>query len=103
MFGLFDKKNRNLNTIGLYGDMDDVELLIEIEELFGIKISDEEAESTMTAGQLSELVKSKFKESEHFDPIWEIVRLCIAQYGEQRNMRVNKSTTFFAEDAKERR
>ena len=101
MLGFFNK-DRNLNTVGLHGDLDDVELLQEIEELFKIKISDEEAAEVVTVGQLYDLVKAKFTGTPNVDPIWEMVRLCVTQYGEPRLMRVNKSTTFFAKDAKER-
>ena len=42
--------------------LDDVEFIMSLEEEFGIKIKDEEAEKINTIGQSVELVESKLKE-----------------------------------------
>jgi hypothetical protein len=47
------------DSIGLTGDLDDVEILRGVEELFGIKVTDREAEQTLTVGQLYDLIESK--------------------------------------------
>jgi len=47
------------DTIGLTGDLDDVETLRSVEDLFGMKVTDREAEQTLTVGQLYDLIESK--------------------------------------------
>ncbi|WP_262689833.1 acyl carrier protein [Kordiimonas aestuarii] len=49
-----------LETIGLGGDGDDVEILEDIEKAFRIKISDEDAAACCTVGDLYELLLTKY-------------------------------------------
>lgn len=49
------------NTLGLDDDLDSVELLIAIERAFDIKISDQEAASVITMGDLYEAVAAKLQ------------------------------------------
>jgi len=44
---------------GIWGDLDDVELVIELEKHFEIKIADEESEATQTLGQMQDLLVAK--------------------------------------------
>ena len=48
-----------LADLGMDGDMDDVELLADVEAIFDIAISNEEAEKLESVGDLFELLKSK--------------------------------------------
>jgi acyl carrier protein len=48
-----------LEDLRLTGDLDDVEMLQEVEKVFDIKISDEEAAELHSVGDLFELLKSK--------------------------------------------
>lgn len=47
------------NSLNLRGDLDDVEAVTWTERTFGISISNEEAEATLTVGQLYDLVEAK--------------------------------------------
>ena len=42
------------------GDLEDVEILQEVERVFGISITDREAEQTFTVGQLCDLLDAKY-------------------------------------------
>lgn len=94
-------ESQRLNTVGLVGDMDDVDILEAIEEAFGIKIGDEEAEKLESVGNLCNLVKAKVRSNSDFDPIWELVCQIVREQSGTRGA-IDKETTFFSEHAKER-
>lgn len=48
------------NTLGLVGDMDDVDLLVDVEACFGIGITNSEAESCHTVGDLFTVLSGRF-------------------------------------------
>ena len=49
------------NTLGLYGDLDDVELLMDIESSFSLTITQEMAESMLTVGDIHDAVIEKLR------------------------------------------
>lgn len=91
-----------LNTVGLSGDLDDVELLQAIEKVCGITIDDNEAKALRTVGELSDLVRAKTSGRTDFDPVWELVTQITRTHSGSRDP-INPKTTFFAKDAEERR
>jgi hypothetical protein len=54
----FPQKNPRPN-IGMFGDLDDVELLQEVEKSYGINFSDQEAEKMRTVGDFYQLAVAK--------------------------------------------
>lgn len=92
---------KTLNTINLDDELGDVELLMDIEETFGIKIDEEEAEKLVTVGQLHDLVSKQLKNQADFDPVWALV--CkIAREHSGTPDHIDKETTFFPDKAKAR-
>lgn len=49
------------NTLGLYGDLDDVELLMDIESSFSLTITAEMSESMLTVGDIHDAVLEKLR------------------------------------------
>jgi hypothetical protein len=96
-FGKGDK----LNTVNLSGDMDDIELIEEIERTFGIEISDDEAEMAVTVGELEKLVRSKSNKNTKEDALWELLCRIVSDHSGHKGA-IDRATTFFAENAKER-
>lgn len=92
---------QRLNTINLGDDLDDIEMLMAIEETFGIKIEDEEAKKLVTVGDLYDLVKMKLEDKSNFDPIWALVCQISREYSGSRDP-IDKKTTFFPKFAEER-
>lgn len=92
---------QRLNTVDLCDDLDDVEMLEDIEKIFGIEIKDREAEKLITMGDLYELVNEKLKPESDFDPIWSLVCQIVREHSGTRDP-VDKDTTFFRQFAKER-
>ncbi|AXI41264.1 DUF3153 domain-containing protein [Sulfitobacter sp. SK011] len=103
--GLFQhgrpRVTQRLNTINLGDDLDDVEMLMAIEEIFGIEIQDSEAEELTTMGDLYELVSEKLKPDMDFDPVWSLVCQIAREYSGSRDP-IDKRTTFFPKFADER-
>ena len=58
------RKNKNENSIGLVGDGDEVELVTELESVFNISISDNEAKQIVNLGDAFELICSKLPSDE---------------------------------------
>lgn len=92
---------QRLNTIDLGDDLDDVEMLMAIEETFGIKIEDEEAEKLVTVGDLYDLAKMKLEDKSDFDPIWALVCQIAREHSGSRDP-IDRKTTFFPKFAEER-
>lgn len=51
------------SSLGLAGDLDDIELIQDVEAAFGILLSDAEVESCWTVGHLFELVKARIPDA----------------------------------------
>lgn len=47
------------SSLGLAGDLDDVELIQDVEAAFGVRLADDEIEQCSTVGQLFELIKAR--------------------------------------------
>ena len=58
------KEKQTLNSVGLVGDGDDVDLLKDFENIFEISISDDEAANMDTLGQAFEIICSKLPTNE---------------------------------------
>jgi len=58
-----DDFSSNLNFFWSFDSMADVEIIIALEEVFGIKIEDSEAEKTCTVNDIIMLVANKLKEA----------------------------------------
>lgn len=50
------------SSLGLAGDLDDVELIQDVEAAFGVRLADDEIERCSTVGQLFELIEARFPE-----------------------------------------
>ena len=104
-FSLFQygrpRVTQRLNTIDLGHDLDDVEMLMAIEEAFGIEIKDREAETLTTMGDLYELVSQKLNSKKEFDPVWLLLCQIARDYSGSRDP-IDKQTTFFPKFAEER-
>lgn len=81
--------------------MDGIELVDAVEEFFGIKITDNEAESVITVGQLYDLVKGKPSSKPDLELGWETFLRFIRSQSDSKDD-IDQDTTFFAEDAKPR-
>jgi acyl carrier protein len=92
---------QRLNTINLGDDLDDVEMLMAIEEVFGIEVEDSEAETLISMGDLYELLINKLKLKTNFDPVWALVCQIAREHSGSRDP-IDKQTTFFPKFAKER-
>ncbi|MGR3515024.1 MAG: acyl carrier protein [Paracoccaceae bacterium] len=98
IFGRGDTKR--LNTVGLRGDLDDVELVIDVEKTFGVKLNDAEAQSVRTLGDLEALVRTKLTDVA-FDPIWALLERIARDHSGSKNP-IDRETTFFAQHARPR-
>lgn len=92
---------QRLNTINLGDDLDDVEMLESIEEIFGIEIKNGEAEKLVTMGELYELVNEKITSRSDFDPVWSLICQIAREHSGSRDP-IDKKTTFFPKFAEVR-
>ena len=90
-----------LNTINLGDDLDDVEMLMAIEEIFGVDIKDGEAEKLVTMGDLYSLVCEKLDSKTEFNPVWSLLCQIAREHSGSRDP-IDKQTTFFPKFAEER-
>jgi hypothetical protein len=51
------------SSLGLAGDLDDVDLIEDVEEAFGVRLADDEIERCSTVGQLFELIEARLPET----------------------------------------
>src|SRR5690348_12074284 len=51
------------DTLDLVGDGDELDVVVDVERTFGIKLTGEEAERTRTVGQLYDLIEVKYPNS----------------------------------------
>lgn len=91
---------KGLNTVGLTGDLDDVGLLMDVEETFGIKLTEVEAQNARTMGDLERLVVKRLKRS-GIDPAWALLQRIVRDHSGSKDG-INRETTFFAKYAKPR-
>ena len=102
MFRLFGRgRTQKLNTVDLVGDMDDVELLQAIEQVFDIEIEGDEVRELYTVGQLYDLVKTKLEGKPNFDPVWALTEEIVREHSGSREV-IDRETTFFAKHASKR-
>ena len=94
-------KRDDLNTLHFTGDFDDVEVIEDIEKVFGIKISDLEAERVITVGELEAQVRLKFVENNQDDALWKLLCRIVRDHSGHKGL-IDRETTFFAEHAKTR-
>jgi acyl carrier protein len=92
---------QRLNTLNLGDDLDDVEMLMAIEEIFGLVIKDGEAEKLVTMGDLYELVSEKLNSKTDFDPVWSLLCQIAREHSGSRDP-IDMETTFFPKFAEER-
>jgi len=102
-FALHGRKRitQRLNTVNLSGDLDDIEILMDIEKTYKIKIEDSEAETTYTVGDLYDLVQLKLKEQSNVDQIWSEVCQIVREHSRTVDP-IDRETSFFKEHARER-
>jgi hypothetical protein len=81
--------------------MDDVELVEDVEQVFGIKLTEIEAKQTTTIGELEQLIRSKLSENGQDDSLWKLLCRIVRDHSGHKGP-IDRETTFFAEDAKER-
>ncbi len=103
MFNYFGQRRQQtkLNTLALFGNLDEVEILQDIETTFGIRFSDSEAEALLTVGDLEAAIREKLMERPDFDPVWALVEYISRTHSNSRHD-INQDTTFFAHDPKTR-
>lgn len=90
-----------LNTINLGEDLDDVEFIMAIEEIFGVKFSDNETIKLITMGDLERLVRAKLAAKSDADRVWTILCRAARDFTNYKGP-IDRETTFFAKLAKER-
>ena len=73
--------------------LDDVEILLEIEDEFEIKVTDEEAQAVITAGDLADLVAGKIADQGlRPETVFERVRIILAEQMHVSIARIERST-----------
>lgn len=85
----------------MVGNMDDVELLIDVERTFGITITDEVAQSTITVGDLEKAVVAELAKNPAPDLLWALILRIVRNHSGHKG-HIDRETTFFAERAKRR-
>jgi hypothetical protein len=85
----------------MYGDLDDIELLQDVEQTFEIRIADDEAQTMLTMGQLETLVRAKVASKTGFDPVWALLDRIARDHSGHKGM-IDRETTFFEDIARER-
>ena len=94
-------RSQSLNTINLGDDLEDVEFVMAVEEMFGVQFADDETIKLITMADLEKLIRSKLEKVQEFDPVWTI--LCnIARQHTGHKGPIDRETTFLAKLAKER-
>lgn len=103
MFGLFGRRRQQakLNTLSLYGDLDDVEIVLDIEDTFGITLSDDEVCSVRSVGDMERLIRRKLEDRSDFDAVWALLEYIARIHSGSRDS-IDRDTTFYAQDAKPR-
>lgn len=97
----YRKVTERLNTVDLGDDLDDVEMLMAVEEIFQIKLQDSETVDLVSVGELCELVKGKMPRDGSVDPVWKLIVLIVKSHSGSLSP-IDAETTFFPKFAKPR-
>lgn len=81
--------------------MDGGEMLQSIERTFKIRITDDEAKSIVSVGDLYNIVKQKMPSDGSVDPLWVLIVDFVRNASGSSN-KIDQDTTFFPEDAEKR-
>ncbi|WP_395541233.1 hypothetical protein [Neotabrizicola sp. sgz301269] len=92
-FALFPRKNSRPN-IGLYGDLDDVECLEDVERQFSVRFTDEEAEAVTTVGSFYQALLAKRPDLDQ-EPAWNELAQILALHGEVPASQITPEMEFF--------
>lgn len=92
-FALFPRRNPRPN-IGLYGDLDDVECLEDVERHFSVQFTDEEAAAVTSVGSFHRAVLTKRPD---LNPAaaWNDLTRILASHGEIQASEIKPETEFF--------
>ncbi len=99
-FSCGPRVTKSLNTLDLHGDLDDVELIMDVEETFGIKFEKSEIAELVTVGQVEDLVRRKVADRKS-DFVWMLVERIAREHSGSRHG-IDRSTTFFRKFAQPR-
>lgn len=95
--------SRKANSLGLWGDGDEIEMIEAIERAYAISFETAEAEQLVTMGQLFDLVKSKIgkqgAETIADDALWTELVKHAHDAGADSRRAVDRNTTFFSRNA----
>lgn len=91
---------RNVNTVNLFGDLDEVELVKEVERAFGVSFGGSELESLATVGDMEVLLRNKIAMQGQIDLVWPLLKLIVENYSRPRGRGINRESTFFAVQAR---
>jgi hypothetical protein len=92
-FSLFPRRNPRPN-IGLYGDLDDVECLEDVERHFSVRFTDEEAAAVTTVGSFLQAVLAKRPDLDR-DAAWNDLTRILAPHGEILASEIRPEMEFF--------
>jgi hypothetical protein len=94
---------RKANSLDLWGDGDEIQMIEAIERAFAIRFEDAEAEQLVTMGQLFDLMKSKLgkqgAEVISNDALWTELVKHAREAGADPRRAVDRNTTFFSRNA----
>ena len=96
MFGFFGKRETR-NTLDLLGDGDEVDLLQESEEVFGVRFEQEDVADLVNLGQLRDLIGRKLDGAPNFDPVWALLLRVVREHTRIRGS-LDRETTLISED-----
>lgn len=92
-FALFPRKNPRPN-IGLYGDLDDVECLEDVERQFSLQFTDEEAAAVTTVDALYQALLAKRPDLDR-EAAWKELARILAAHGGVPASRITPDMEFF--------
>ena len=91
---------KKLNTLDMYGDLDEVELIMDVEETFGVKFESPELTNALTVGEVENLVRSKI-EGRKLDLVWMLLERISRDHSRSRHG-IDRNTTFLRKFAQPR-
>lgn len=95
--------SRKANSLDLWGDGDEIEMIEAIERAYAISFEKAEAEQLVTMGQLFDLVKSKLGNQGAGaitdDALWSELVKHARDAGADPRRAVDRNTTFFSRNA----
>ncbi len=102
VFGFFGRDvTKEFNTVDLSDDLDDVEMLREFEDVFGIEMPEGDTKAIVTVGQFYDLIQEKLAQSPDFDAVWALTLQIIRAHTGTRDP-IDRQTTFFQKHASRR-